>query len=81
MKLRLVGMSFLQFAIWGAYLISMGTFLFSAGMGDKIGYFYAMQGVVALFMPALMGAVFCRKPEKKSFSYIIFSLDALVNFC
>ena len=26
-------------------------------MGDKIGYFYAMQGVVALFMPALMGIV------------------------
>ena len=57
MKLRLVGMSFLQFAVWGAYLISMGTYLFNAGMGDKIGYFYAMQGVVALFMPALMGIV------------------------
>lgn len=56
-KPRLIGMSFLQFAIWGAYLISMGTYLFSAGMGDKIGYFYAMQGVVALFMPALMGIV------------------------
>ena len=57
MKTRLIGMSFLQFAVWGAYLISMGTYLFSAGMGDKIGYFYAMQGVVALFMPALMGMV------------------------
>ena len=57
MKPRLIGMSFLQFAVWGAYLISMGTYLFSAGMGDKIGYFYAMQGVVALFMPALMGIV------------------------
>ena len=57
MKSRLIGMSFLQFGVWGAYLISMGTFLFSAGMGDKIGYFYAMQGVVALFMPALMGIV------------------------
>lgn len=57
MRVRLVGMSFLQFAVWGAYLISMGTYLFSAGMGDKIGYFYAMQGVVALFMPALMGIV------------------------
>ena len=57
MKYRLVGMSFLQFAVWGAYLISMGTYLFSAGMGDRIGYFYAMQGVVALFMPALMGIV------------------------
>ena len=57
MKFRLIGMSFLQFAVWGAYLISMGTYLFSAGMGDKIGYFYAMQGVVSLFMPALMGIV------------------------
>ena len=57
MKSRLIGMSFLQFGVWGAYLISMGTYLFSAGMGDKIGYFYAMQGVVALFMPALIGIV------------------------
>ena len=57
MKCRLVGMSFLQFAVWGAYLISMGGYLFNAGMGDKIGYFYAMQGVVSLFMPALMGIV------------------------
>ena len=57
MKSRLIGMSFLQFGVWGAYLISMGTYLFSVGMGDKIGYFYAMQGVVALFMPALMGIV------------------------
>lgn len=57
MKFRLVGMNFLQFAVWGAYLISMGTWLFHSGMGDKIGYFYAMQGVVALFMPALMGIV------------------------
>lgn len=57
MKTRLIGMSALQFGVWGAYLISMGTYLFSAGMGDKIGYFYAMQGVVALFMPTLMGIV------------------------
>ena len=56
-RIRLIGMSFLQFAVWGAYLISMGTYLFNAGMGDKIGYFYAMQGMVALFMPALMGIV------------------------
>ena len=57
MKLRLVAMNFLQFAIWGAYLISMGTYLFTVGLGDKIGYFYAVQGVVSLFMPALMGIV------------------------
>ena len=56
-KFRLTLLNFLEFAVWGAYLISMGGYLFNAGMGDKIGYFYAMQGVVSLFMPALMGMV------------------------
>ena len=57
MKARLALMSFLQFAVWGAYLTSMGTYLSRVGLGAQIGYFYSMQGVVALFMPALMGIV------------------------
>lgn len=57
MKGRLVLMNFLQYAIWGAYLISMGSYLFRVGLGEKIGFFYAMQGGVSLFMPALMGIV------------------------
>ena len=57
MKTRLICMSFFQFAVWGTYLISMGGYLSQADMGDKIGYFYAMQGIVSLFMPALMGVV------------------------
>lgn len=57
MKVRLAVMNFMQFAVWGAYLTSMGTYLFNVGLGAKIGYFYAVQGVVALFMPALMGIV------------------------
>ena len=50
-------MNFLQFAIWGAYLTSMGTYLKSVGLAANIGLFYAMQGVVSLFMPALAGIV------------------------
>nr|WP_315096111.1 MFS transporter [uncultured Porphyromonas sp.] len=56
-KLRLTVMNFLQFAIWGAYLTSMGRYLGSAGFAEGIGNFYAMQGIVSLFMPALMGIV------------------------
>lgn len=56
-KLRLILMNFLQYAIWGSYLTSMGTHLYEIGMGDKIGLFYAMQGIVSLFMPALVGIV------------------------
>ena len=56
-KLRLTIMSFLEFAVWGAYLTSMGNYLGSVGLGPKIGLFYAMQGIVSIFMPAIMGIV------------------------
>ena len=55
LKLRLIVMNFLEFAVWGAYLTSMGGYLFSHGLGEQIGWFYAVQGIVSLFMPALMG--------------------------
>jgi len=55
LKLRLIVMNFLEFAVWGAYLTSMGGYLFSHGLGEQIGWFYAIQGIVSLFMPALMG--------------------------
>ena len=54
-KHRLIVMNFLQFAVWGAYLTSMGTYLAGIGLGSHIGLFYAMQGIVSLFMPAIMG--------------------------
>ncbi|WP_297554683.1 nucleoside permease [uncultured Alistipes sp.] len=56
-KLRLIVMNFLQYAIWGAYLTSMGSYLVKAGLAAHIGMFYAMQGVVSLFMPAVLGIV------------------------
>lgn len=54
-KLRLSVMNFLQFAIWGAYLTCIGNYLGSVGMGDLIPWFYSIQGVVSIFMPAIMG--------------------------
>lgn len=57
MKFRLIVMNFLQFAVWGAYLTSMGRYLGGIGMGENIGLFYAMQGIVSLFMPAIMGII------------------------
>ena len=50
-------MNFLEFAVWGAYLTSMGRYLGNIGMSTDIGWFYSMQGVVSIFMPALMGII------------------------
>ena len=57
LKTRLIVMNFLQFAVWGAYLTSMGNYLGPAGMGTKIAWFYAIQGIVYIFMPTLMGII------------------------
>ena len=57
MKLRLSIMNFLEFAVWGAYLTCMGNYLGVAGLGDNIAWFYAIQGIVSIFMPTLMGII------------------------
>lgn len=54
---RLVAMNFLEFAVWGAYLTSMGTYLVNVGLAENIGWFYIVQGIVSIFMPGLMGIV------------------------
>ena len=57
LKVRLAVMNFLEFAVWGAYLTSMGNYLGKAGMGAEISWFYTIQGIVSIFMPTLMGIV------------------------
>lgn len=69
LKLRLIIMNFLEFAVWGAYLTSMGRYLGSHGFATNIGWFYSVQGIVSLFMPALMGIVADRWiPAQKTLS-------------
>ena len=56
-KFRLAVLVFLQYAVWGAYLISIGRYLAQAGLGSQIKWFFAANGIVSLFMPALVGVV------------------------
>ena len=58
-KFRLIIMNFLQYAIWGAWLISLGAYL-GGGLefsGRQIGSFFATMGIASLFMPAIMGII------------------------
>ena len=56
-KAKLATMNFLEFAVWGAYLTCMGNYLGKAGMGTEIAWFYAIQGIVSIFMPTIMGII------------------------
>jgi len=52
-------MNFLQYAIWGAWLISLGAYLGGelSFSGRQIGSFFATMGIASLFMPAIMGII------------------------
>lgn len=50
-------MSFLEFAVWGSYLISLGNFLSNVGLAKDIYWFYTVQGIVSILMPALIGII------------------------
>ena len=56
-RLRLIIMNINQWAIWGSYLTSMGSYLASVGLATRIGIFYAMQGIESKFMPTLIGII------------------------
>lgn len=51
---RLATLFFLQFAVWGCYLTSLGQMLGSAGLGAHIATIYATGGIVSLITPAIM---------------------------
>ncbi len=79
-KTRLTLMNFLEFAVWGSYLTSMGGFLAKVGLQEYIGWFYAVQGIVSLFMPALIGIVadrFMNAQKVLSLCHIIAGLAML----
>ena len=56
---RLIVMNFLEFFIWGSWLISLGGYMFSVlhASGTQIGATYGTMGIASLFMPALLGIV------------------------
>src|SRR5262245_23793155 len=56
---RLAVMNFLQFFVWGSWLISLGGYLIvTLGFtGGQVGSIYATMGIGALFMPGLLGII------------------------
>jgi NHS family xanthosine MFS transporter len=58
-KSRLIVLNFLQFFVWGSWLISFGGYLISVlkFTGGQVGSIYSTMGLASLFMPGLLGIV------------------------
>ena len=58
-KLRLTILNFLEFFIWGSWLLSAGAYMSTTlnFSGLQVGAVYATMGIVSLFMPTLTGVI------------------------
>jgi MFS transporter, NHS family, xanthosine permease len=58
-RLRLTVLGFLQFFVWGAWLITIGTYCFNAKgwTGAQFGAIFSTLALSSLFMPAITGII------------------------
>lgn len=58
-KLRLIVMNFLQFFIWGSWLITIGAYWFQTKhwSGTNFGAIFSTMGIASLFMPSIAGII------------------------
>ncbi|MES2003339.1 MAG: nucleoside permease [Bacteroidota bacterium] len=58
-KSRLKLMNFLEFFVWGSWLISLGAYMFNVlgFKGWQVGSIYGTMGIAAIFTPAIFGII------------------------
>ncbi|MEI6277574.1 MAG: nucleoside permease [Prolixibacteraceae bacterium] len=58
-KIRLILMNFLQFFVWGCWLLTIGAYWFQTKhwSGTEFGAIFSTMGIASLFMPAIAGII------------------------
>ncbi|HET7115646.1 MAG TPA: nucleoside permease [Hanamia sp.] len=58
-RFRLIVMIFLQFFVWGAWLITIGAYWFQTKhwSGTQFGAIFSTMGIASLFMPSIAGII------------------------
>ncbi|MBG8554233.1 nucleoside permease [Hymenobacter guriensis] len=81
-KLRLILLSFLQFFIWGSWLITIGAYWFQTKQwsGAEFGAIFSTMGIASIFMPSLMGIVADKYVNAEKLYGILHILGGIVLF-
>lgn len=79
-KIRLTIMNFLQFFIWGSWLITIGAYWFQTKQwsGAEFGAIFSTMGISSLFMPAIAGIIADRWVSAQKLYGIFHILGALM---
>jgi len=81
-KFRLTAMSFLQFFVWGAWLITIGTYCFNAKgwSGAQFGAIFSTLAIASIFMPPITGIIADKWINTEKLYGILHILYGLVLF-
>ncbi|MFZ4739695.1 MAG: nucleoside permease [Bacteroidales bacterium] len=81
-KNRLIIMNFLQFFIWGAWLITIANYWFATKQwgGAEFGAIFSTLGIASLFMPTIMGIIADRWVNAEKLYGILHILSGLAIF-
>ena len=82
LKLRLTILSFLQFFVWGAWLITIGVYWFGTKQwgGAEFGAVFSTLGIASIVMPALTGIIADRWVNAERLYGILHILYGMVLF-
>lgn len=82
LKYRLTLMNFLQFFIWGSWLITIGNYWFQTKQwsGAEFGVIFSTMGIASLFMPAIVGVIADRWVNAEKLYAILHILGAASLF-
>jgi NHS family xanthosine MFS transporter len=81
-KYRLILMNFLQFFIWGSWLLTIGAYWFNNKhwSGTEFGIIFSTMGISSVFMPALTGIISDRLINAEKLYAILHLLGGLSLF-
>jgi NHS family xanthosine MFS transporter len=82
LKLRLTILSFLQFFVWGAWLITMANFWFGTKHweGTQFGAVFGTMGIASIFMPTITGIIADRWVNAERIFSVLHILYGIILF-
>lgn len=82
-KFRLIVMNFMQFFIWGAWLLTVGAYWFQnkGWSGAQFGAIFSTMGISSIFMPAIAGIISDKWINAEKLYGVLHILGAATLFC
>lgn len=83
LKNRLILMNFLQFFIWGSWLLTIGAYWFQTKQwsGTGFGAVFSTMGLASLFMPAIAGIIADRWVNAERLYGVFHIIGAVILAC